>query len=91
LERGKAGEVYNIAGGNEKSNLEVAKCILQVLSLPEAMIEFVDDRPGHDFRYSVASEKVLKLGWKALTGFDEGLQRTVEWYRANEWWWRRLA
>ena len=60
-------------------------------SLPETMIEFAGDRPGHDFRYSLHCEKIHRLGWRSQVSFEEGLQRTVDWYRTNEWWWRRLV
>jgi len=91
LEKGRSGEVYNIGGGNEKKNVEIAKEVLRCLALPETMIEFVDDRPGHDLRYSVDCSNVRQLGWKPQIGFDEGLQRTVEWYKTNERWWRQLV
>jgi len=91
MEKGEKGQIYNIAGGNEKKNIEIAKEILQRLSLPDGMIEFVGNRPGHDFRYSLDCSKIHKLGWKPQVGFDEGLQRTVDWYRVNEWWWRPLV
>lgn len=82
---------YNVTGRNEKNNIEIAREILQRLSLPEGMIEFVGDRPGHDFRYSLHCEKTRRLGWRPQVSFEEGLQRTVDWYRANEWWWRPVV
>ena len=91
LEKGSRGEVYNVAGGNEKKNIDVAAAILRRLSLPETMIGFVTDRPGHDFRYSLDWEKIRKLGWQPEVPFDEGLQETIGWYTANEWWWRQLV
>jgi dTDP-glucose 4,6-dehydratase len=91
LEKGEKGQIYNIGGGNERKNLEIAKEILRYLSLPEAMLEFVPDRPGHDFRYSIQCSKVQRLGWKPQVGFEEGLQKTVDWYRTNEWWWLHLV
>jgi dTDP-glucose 4,6-dehydratase len=91
LEKGEKGQIYNIGGGNERKNLEIAKEILRCLSLPEAMLEFVPDRPGHDLRYSIQCSKVQRLGWKPQVGFEEGLQKTVDWYRTNEWWWRPLV
>jgi len=91
LEKGEKGQIYNIGGGNERKNLEIAKEILRCLSLPEAMIEFVPDRPGHDFRYSIQCSKVQRLGWRPQVGFEEGLQKTIDWYRTNEWWWRSLV
>jgi len=91
LEKGKKGETYNIGGGNERKNVEIAKEILRCLSLPEKMIEFVGDRPGHDFRYSLACDKIHRLGWKPQMGFEEGLQKTIHWYKANKCWWRPLV
>ncbi len=90
LEKGAKGQIYNIAGGNEKRNVEIAAEILRRLSLPETMIEYVADRPGHDFRYSLDCEKIHRLGWKPQVPFEDGLQRTIDWYRSNEWWWARL-
>jgi dTDP-glucose 4,6-dehydratase len=86
LEKGEKGQIYNIGGGNERKNLEIAKEILHCLSLPEAMLEYVPDRPGHDFRYSLACDKIHRLGWKPQMGFEEGLQKTIDWYKANKWW-----
>ena len=91
VEKGKKGETYNIGGGNERKNVEIAKEILRCLSLPEKMIEFVGDRPGHDFRYSLACDKIHRLGWKPQVGFEEGLQKTIDWYKANKWRWRPLV
>jgi dTDP-glucose 4,6-dehydratase len=91
LEKAEKGEVYNIGRGNERKNIDIAKEILRCLSLPEAMIEFVPDRPGHDFRYSIECSKVQRLGWKPQVGIKEGLQKTVDWYRTNKWWWRPLV
>jgi dTDP-glucose 4,6-dehydratase len=87
LERGRAGEVYNAGGPDEVPNLEVVRRILELTGRDESLIEHVTDRPGHDRRYSLASEKLSALGWQAQVGFEEGLERTVEWYRENEWWW----
>jgi dTDP-glucose 4,6-dehydratase len=91
LEKGDKGQIYNIGGGNERKNIEIAKEILHYLSLPEAMLEFVPDRPGHDFRYSLACDKIHRLGWKPQMGFEEGLQKTIDWYKANKSWWRPLV
>jgi dTDP-glucose 4,6-dehydratase len=91
LERGKKGQVYNIGGGSEKKNFEIARAILVRLSLPETLIQFVEDRPGHDYRYSVDCTKIHSLGWKPEVTFGEGLQRTLDWYSINRWWWRRLV
>jgi len=91
LEKGDKGQVYNIAGEHERSNISIAREVLNRLSLPEEMIEFVHDRPGHDFRYSLNCEKIRHLGWTPRVSLDEGLQKTIDWYTANKWWWRRLA
>jgi len=81
IDRGKAGEIYNIGSKEEKQNIEVAKAILKLLGKGEGLIEFVKDRPGHDFRYSLDTTKAKReLGWEAKTSFDEGLKKTVEWY-----------
>jgi len=79
--RGKAGEIYNIGSKEEKRNIEVAKAILKLLGKGEELIEFVKDRPGHDFRYSLDTTQAKReLGWEAKTSFDEGLKKTVDWY-----------
>jgi len=91
LEKGEKGHVYNIAGGNGRRNVDIAREILHHLSLPNAMITFVPDRPGHDLRYSLDCEKIQHLGWKPQMGFEEGLQRTIEWYKVNKSWWRPLV
>jgi len=81
IDRGKAGEIYNIGSKEEKQNIEVAKAILKLLGKGEELIEFVKDRPGHDFRYSLDTTKAKReLGWEAKTSFDEGIRKTVEWY-----------
>jgi dTDP-glucose 4,6-dehydratase len=90
LEKSEKGQIYNIGGSNERENIEIAAQILQRLSLPEKMIEHVPDRPGHDFRYSLNCEKIHRLGWRPQVPFEEGLQRTIDWYKSNESWWRRL-
>jgi dTDP-glucose 4,6-dehydratase len=90
LERGNFGEIYNIGGGQEKSNLEITQKILDLLSKDDSMIEYVMDRPGHDFRYSLDCSKLHALGWKPEHSFDQALEETVTWYTRNEWWWRPL-
>lgn len=90
LHKGKTGEIYNIGGGSEKTNLEITEKILELLRKDESMIEYVTDRPGHDFRYSLDCSKLRSLGWKPGYSFEEGLQDTVTWYMQNEWWWRLL-
>jgi len=87
IENGKIGETYNIGSGQEKRNLDVVKTILQLLGEPEELIEFVKDRPGHDFRYSLNSDKISEnLGWKAKTPFSAGIEKTVKWYVDNMNW-----
>jgi dTDP-glucose 4,6-dehydratase len=87
LERGESGQAYNVGGPDELPNLEVVKTILELAGRDESLIEYVTDRPGHDRRYSLSSDKVRTLGWEPGVGFEEGVRRTVEWYRDNEWWW----
>jgi len=83
LNKGKFGEVYNIGGGNEKTNIEITRMILDLLGKPESLITYVEDRLGHDLRYSLDSTKTRKLGWKPEWSFEDGLKQTVEWYRDN--------
>ncbi|MEK6910078.1 MAG: dTDP-glucose 4,6-dehydratase [Candidatus Aenigmatarchaeota archaeon] len=92
LHKGKAGEVYNIRGNNERTNLEVAKTILKKLEKSENLIKFVQDRLGHDRRYSLDDSKIQKeIGWTARTSFEDGVNKTVEWYVQNESWWKPHA
>ena len=92
LQKGAAGEVYNVSSGNEFSNIEIAKKILAQLGKPEELISFVEDRPGHDTRYSLNSSKIQSsLNWKPKIPFDRGLEATVRWYADNEAWWRPLT
>ena len=90
LEHGRPGEAYNVGGPDECPNIEVVKAILAATGQDESLIEYVTDRPGHDLRYSLGSEKVRALGWEAQVGFDEGLPLTVDWYRENGWWWEPI-
>jgi len=90
LEYGQAGEVYNVGGPDELPNIEVVKRILALTGRDEALIEYVTDRPGHDRRYSLSSEKIRDLGWEPAVGFEDGIERTVEWYRENERWWKPI-
>jgi dTDP-glucose 4,6-dehydratase len=90
LERGEAGEVYNVGGPDELPNIEVVRMILELTGRDESLIEHVTDRPGHDRRYSLSSSRVESLGWRAAVGFAEGLERTVDWYRDNAWWWEPI-
>jgi len=90
LEKGEAGQAYNVGGPDECENLEVVNRILDLTGRDKSLIEHVTDRPGHDRRYSLSSDRVRELGWEAQTHFAEGLERTVEWYRDNEWWWEPI-
>jgi len=87
LEHGRPGEAYNCGGPDECENLTVVKRIIELTGADESQIEHVTDRPGHDRRYSLSSAKLRGLGWEARTHFAEGLARTVDWYRDNDWWW----
>jgi dTDP-glucose 4,6-dehydratase len=90
LHEGALGEIYNIGAGNETPNRVVVDKLLAVLGAGEDMVEYVEDRLGHDRRYSVDIDKVTALGWRKQRTLDEALEATVDWYRANEWWWRPL-
>jgi dTDP-glucose 4,6-dehydratase len=84
--KGRKGEIYNIASGNELINLEVAKTILKILQKPESLLNFTTDRPGHDRRYSLNRTKTTELGFKPRITFEEGLKRTIDWYTNNQKW-----
>jgi len=90
LDEGVDGETYNIGGSHELTNLELTKKVLALLDKPESLIEKVKDRPGHDRRYSLDTEKLRGLGWKPEVEFDEGLAATVQWYRDHPDWWQRI-
>lgn len=91
LKKGRPGEIYNISSGDELKNIEVVKKVLEIMGKDESLIEFVEDRPGHDLRYSLDPSKIRKeLGWKPRYSFDEALEITVKWYLKNEWWWRPM-
>ena len=90
IDKGVSGEVYNIGGGNQVKNVDLTHRILELVGKPTSMITPVADRPGHDRRYSLDTAKLESLGWKPLERFDEGLARTVRWYRDNERWWRPI-
>lgn len=91
LTRGRAGEIYNIGGGTELSNLELTHKILSLMDKDQSSIEYVEDRLGHDFRYSVDTTKISnELGYRPLVELEQGLRETVEWYQETGWWWRPL-
>lgn len=91
LENGRVGEVYNIGGHNERSNLDVVKTILHQLGKPESLITFVGDRKGHDLRYAIDPSKIHEeLGWLPETKFDDGIRQTIDWYLNNEKWWKNI-
>lgn len=91
LHRGRKGEVYNIGGGSEKTNLSVAQAILDHLGKPHSLLRFVADRPGHDRRYAMDYSKIEReLEWRPLVSFDDGIRRTVAWYQTYQQWWRKI-
>ncbi len=90
LAHGKPGEVYNCGGPDECENIEVVHRILELTGADDSLIEYITDRPGHDRRYSLSSDKLAGLGWRAQTRFVDGLERTVSWYRDNAWWWEQI-
>ena len=90
LDHGVPGETYNVGGPDECPNIVVVRRILELCGRDESLISYVTDRPGHDRRYSLGSEKVRALGWSAATRFEQGLERTVDWYRDNAWWWEPI-
>jgi len=90
LVSGTPGEAYNCGGPDECENLHVVERIIELTGADPGLIEFVTDRPGHDRRYSLSSEKLRALGWEPRVRFDEGLERTVGWYKDNDWWWEPI-
>jgi dTDP-glucose 4,6-dehydratase len=91
LHKGKEGNVYNIGGENERTNIEIVKLILKVLGKPETLIKYVKDRPGHDRRYAIDSTKLRQeLGFKPHTDFAQGMEETVKWYVEHRGWWERI-
>ncbi|MPL95141.1 dTDP-glucose 4,6-dehydratase 2 [bioreactor metagenome] len=91
IHRGRVGEVYNIGGHNERTNLEVVKTILRELCKSESLIKYVTDRPGHDMRYAIDPTKIkTELGWEPTTLFDEGIKKTIKWYLENREWWENI-
>jgi dTDP-glucose 4,6-dehydratase len=90
LDHGTPGEVYNVGGPDECTNIEVVKRILELCDRDQSLLEYVSDRPGHDRRYSLSSDKVRGLGWEPQVRFADGLALTVDWYRDNGWWWEPI-
>jgi len=92
LRKGESGEIYNISSGNELPNIEIVKKTLDLLDKPDDLMTFVEDRPGHDIRYSLDSSKIRsKLGWRPKFSFERALKATVNWYVNNEWWWKPFS
>ena len=91
IHRGRVGEVYNVGGHNERTNLQVVKTILKALGKPESLIKFVSDRKGHDMRYAIDPTKLeTELGWKPKYTFDTGIPQTIDWYLNNKEWWENI-
>lgn len=90
LRHGEPGEIYNVSSGHERPNIELTKRILELTGKGEELIRPVLDRPGHDWRYSIDSTKLRRLGWEPTTEWDEGIASTVRWYQENESWWRKI-
>lgn len=91
IRKGREGEVYNIGGHNEKTNLEVVNSILSYLGKPESLINYVTDRPGHDMRYAIDPAKIHnELGWLPATKFEDGIKKTIDWYLDNKDWWQNI-
>ncbi|MEH7095080.1 dTDP-glucose 4,6-dehydratase [Neobacillus vireti] len=91
LHNGRNGEVYNVGGNNERTNIEIVKTILKQLGKPESLIKFVKDRPGHDRRYAIDAAKLRnELGWKPKYTFDTGIEQTINWYLENKQWWENI-
>ncbi|MDF2557718.1 MAG: DTDP-glucose 4,6-dehydratase [Bacillales bacterium] len=90
LHEGINGEVYNVGGHNERTNLEVVKTIIKTLGKSEELIEFVKDRLGHDKRYAIDPTKLEQLGWKPTYTFESGIAQTIDWYLDNKWWWEQI-
>jgi dTDP-glucose 4,6-dehydratase len=91
LHRGKSGEIYNIGGASERTNIEVVRTILEIVGKPESLIRFVKDRPGHDRRYAMDFSKLKKeLAWEPTVPFEEGIKKTVTWYVEHQAWWQRI-
>ena len=90
LFEGVPGQAYNVGGGNDRTNREITDIILRELDLPQSVVKHVEDRPGHDRRYSLDSGKLRGLGWEPAMPFEEGIVATIRWYRDNRGWWERI-
>jgi dTDP-glucose 4,6-dehydratase len=91
IHKGAIGEIYNIGGNNERTNIQIVKAILAELSKPESLITYVADRPGHDRRYGIDATKITReLGWQPSTCFEMGIKKTIQWYLDNQGWWKRI-
>ena len=91
IHKGRVGEVYNVGGHNERTNLEVVQTILKALNKPESLIKYVKDRPGHDMRYAIDPTKIHnELGWLPETKFEDGIKKTIKWYLENKEWWETI-
>ncbi|MBL7648708.1 MAG: dTDP-glucose 4,6-dehydratase [Candidatus Hydrogenedentes bacterium] len=90
LRNGQPGEIYNVAGGNERENIELTRKILELTDRDESLIQWVPDRPGHDRRYSIDASKLKALGWQPAMPWEDGMATTVKWYQENEGWWRKI-
>jgi dTDP-glucose 4,6-dehydratase len=91
MHKGNLGEIYNVGSANERRNIEVVKKVISLMGMGEDFIQFVHDRPGHDYRYAVDFSKLKEeLGWLPEINFDIGIEKTIRWYKSNEWWWRPL-
>ncbi|WCK54288.1 dTDP-glucose 4,6-dehydratase [Aneurinibacillus sp. Ricciae_BoGa-3] len=91
IHKGEPGEVYNVGGNNERTNLEIVKRVLSELGKPESLIRFVTDRPGHDRRYAIDATKIkIELGWEPKYDFESGIVKTIQWYLDNQEWWQRI-
>ncbi|MOA25014.1 dTDP-glucose 4,6-dehydratase 2 [compost metagenome] len=91
IHKGRNGEVYNIGGNNERTNVHIVKTILEQLGKPESLINYVKDRPGHDRRYGIDPTKTMtELGWKPRHSFETGIKETIAWYLENKEWWTRI-
>ena len=90
MHKGKDGEIYNIAGNNEKQNIEMVNLVLKKLNKDKSYIEYVTDRLGHDRRYSIGCQKIKRLGWRPKHIFDDSLNLTIDWYKNNVSWWKGI-